>query len=232
MDRKKLNGIISLIINVLVIVGVTWSVAYYFYHEDGAGNMLAHGPECFRFFTIDSIILAALTCAIYMYFNIMAIRGKKYDIPLWLKIFRYVAAVAVGVTFFVVLLVLAPLAPVQGYSPLYVYEDNCIILHGLAPLFVMFSVVVLEREDHFERKYMYYSFSTVGIYGTVYFICVLIAKIWDDFYYFTFGGKNYLAPVSALMVLGLAWGVMELMYFLQKLCVDKLPKLKEEQWQQ
>ena len=63
MERKKLFNILSLVCNVLMFGLTTWAVAFYFYSDTGSGNMLAHGFDCFRFFTIDSNVLAAIASA-------------------------------------------------------------------------------------------------------------------------------------------------------------------------
>lgn len=225
MERKKLYNILSLVSNVLIIIGVVWSVAFYFYHDDGSGNMLAKGAQCFRFFTIDSNILVAISCAIYLYFNILRCMGKEIQTPLWVKVFRYVAVNSVAVTFFVVLFFLAPMVVItQGLSPWYLYEDNCIILHALAPMLAMLCVILFEKEDRIEKKYTYFSFTTVTIYGIIYFICVVFAKVWPDFYSFTFDGRYYLSPIAAICVFGMAYLGSELVYWLQKVCIDKLPE--------
>ena len=225
MTQKKLFNILSLVCNLFIFVSVTWSVLYYFYHEDGSGNMLAHGFNCFRFFTIDSNTICGITSAIYLYFNIQRLRGKDIATPFWLKIAKYITTVSVGVTFFVVLLVLAPMFSITEGGPIwFLYEQNCFILHFMGPVMAMLTVALFEKDDIIENKKLtYWSFATVGVYATVYLICVVFAKVWDDFYGMTFGGRLYLAPFGALLIFGICWGTIELLYFLQRLSIKKLP---------
>ena len=223
MEQKKLFNILSLVSNLFILITVTWSVVFYFYHEDGSGNMLAHGTQCFKFFTIDSNILAAVASAIYLYFNIARAAGKEIATPKWLKVFKYVATNAVMVTFFVVLVFLIPVyAYTDGVSPLFFYEQNCIILHLFGPLIAMLTMVVFERDDQIEKNLTLYQFVPVILYGIIYFSCVIIAGVWEDFYGFTFGGRYYLTPIAAVLVLGVSYGASELNYYLQKLSIKKL----------
>ena len=222
MERKKLFNIFSFVINLFIVISVTWSVAFYFYYEDGSGNMLAHGTECFRFFTIDSNILMAIASAIYLYFNIVRMTGKEIVTPTWLKVFKFVATCAIMVTFFVVLIFLIPVAAItEGIAPWFFYERNCLILHLLAPLAAFLSLVLFDKEDQIDRKYINYHFAPVVLYGIVYFTCVVVFGVWPDFYSFTFNGRYYLAPIAAALVLGVSYGASELSYFIQKLCIKK-----------
>ena len=222
MERKKLFNILSLVTNILVVVLVTWAVCFYFFHT-GTGNMLAHGTQYFRFFTIDSNILAAIASLIYIYFNVMKLIGKDIQIPNWLRIFKFVATNTVAVTFFVVLFLLTPMSMYQdGASFWFLYEDNCAILHGVGPILAMLTLIVFEKDDLFEKKYTYFQFVPVALYGLIYLICVVFAKVWPDFYGFTFDGRYYLSPIAAILVFGVSYGAAELMYFLQKLCKLRL----------
>ena len=223
MERKKLFNILSLVCNVLMFGLTTWAVAFYFYSDTGSGNMLAHGFDCFRFFTIDSNVLAAIASAIYIYFNVVRLTGKNIETPLWLKVYKFVATNTVAVTFFVVLFILVPMGyATYGYPMGYFYEYNCSVLHAVGPLLAMLTLVMFEAEDRIDKKYTYYQFLPVALYGIVYFICVVIAGVWPDFYGFTFEGKYYLSPIAVLMIFGVSYGAAELDYYLQGLCLKKL----------
>ena len=188
--------------------------------------MLAHGTTCFRFFTIDSNILTAVSALIYMFFNILAMKGRVVEIPTWVKLFKFISTVAIMVTFFVVLLFLIPMGAItQGLSPFYFYDRNCSILHLIAPLVAATTLCVFEKDDKIDNKVLtYFSLGLVVIYGFVYFICVVIAKVWPDFYGLTFDGRYYLSPIGALLILCVCWGSIELLYYLQGLCIRKLPE--------
>ncbi len=223
MERKKLFNILSFVCNLSIFGLVTWAVLYYFVHEDGSGNMLAHGFTCFRFFTIESNVFCSLVCLVYLYFNIMRMAGKEVVVPQWLKVLKFVATNTVAVTFFVVLFLLVPMGYIQGtYTIGFFYEYNCSVLHAIGPLLAMLTLIVFEKDDHFDKKFTYFQFVPVVLYGIVYFSCVVIAKVWPDFYGFTFDGRYYLSPIAAILVLGVSYGAAELMYFLQKLCVKKI----------
>ena len=223
MERKKLFNILSLVCNVCMFGLTTWAVAFYFYSDTGSGNMLAHGFDCFRFFTIDSNVLALIASAIYIYFNIVRLTGKNIETPLWLKVYKFVATNTVAVTFFVVLFILVPMGyATYGYPMGYFYEHNCSVLHAIGPLLAMLTLVMFEAEDRIDKKYTYYQFLPVALYGIVYFICVVIAGVWPDFYGFTFEGKYYLSPIAVLMIFGVSYGAAELDYYLQGLCLKKL----------
>ena len=188
--------------------------------------MLAHGAQCFRFFTIDSNILAMVSAGIYLYFNILRFMGKEVVIPFWLKLFKFIATVAVMVTFFVVLVFLIPMTSIAGtMSPAFFYEQNCMILHLFGPLVAALTLVVFEKDDLIEnKKYTFFSLGTVVVYGIVYFSCVVIAKVWPDFYGLTFDGRYYLSPIATLLILAVCYGSIELLYNLQRLSLKRLPE--------
>lgn len=228
MDLKKKFNILSMFCNLFIFVSVLWSVLYYFYKDAGAGNMEVVGAACFKYFTIDSNILAAISSVIYLYFNFARLCGKEVQIPQWLKVFKFIATNSVAVTFFVVIFCLVPVGYfMNDIPPSYFYEENCIILHLFAPLFAMLTVSVFEKEDQFNKKYTYFSFIPVVLYGIVYFVCVVIAKVWEDHYGLTFEGNYYLTPIAVLMIFGICYGSSELVYYLQTLCNKKLVDTKE-----
>ena len=228
MDLKKKFNILSAFCNLFIFVSVTWSVLYYFYKDTGAGNMDVVGALCFKYFTVDSNIMAAIASVIYLYFNFARLCGKEVQIPRWLKVFKFVATNSVAVTFFVVLLCLVPVGYfMNDIPPVYFYEENCIILHLFAPLFAMLTVSLFEKEDQINKKYTYISFAPVLLYGIVYFVCVVIAKCWKDHYGLTFEGNYYLTPIAVLMIFGICYGSSELVYYLQTLCNNKLKDKKE-----
>ena len=148
MEQKKLFNILSFVCNLFLVISIFWSVIFYFYYEDGSGNMLAHGTQCFRFFTIDSNILAMVAAGIYLFFNIQRLRGIEIETPYWLKLFKFIATVSVAVTFFVVLFILIPMAAyASGTSPAYFYEKNCMILHLFGPIIAMLTLVLFEKDE-------------------------------------------------------------------------------------
>ena len=110
----------DLSINVLIVLCTIGAVAYYFFAE-GVGNMLVHGAECFKYFTIESNVLAAITCVIYIVFNIIKIKKPDYIVPTWALILKFVGTISVSVTFVMVVFVIAP-----GYAVIYdaSYFDN------------------------------------------------------------------------------------------------------------
>lgn len=195
---KKLNAL-SLVSNLAIFVATFYSVLK-FYIGVGFGNMMVHGPSCFRFFTVDSNILVAVGSLVMLTYNIRRFNNPDIAIPNGLRLFKFAGTVAVTVT---LITVLAFLGPTTGYDIM--FEGPCLFMHLLTPLAAILTFSVFEADGKFSMKQALIGVIPTAVYGVVYLI--LVVKIgkdnggWNDFYGFNSGmleGKWYISMIAML----------------------------------
>ena len=214
--RDTIFAAVSLVCNTFVFAAVLWKVAAFFL-PGYAGNPDVYRTACFRYFTIDSNIFAALGCLAVIPFNVMTLIGKARDIPLALKLFKYAGASAVGLTFMTVLLFLGP---TQGYA--FMYTGVNFWLHLVCPLIVIFTFVLTECKGRIGFVFSLIGVVPMLVYGAVYLCEVLMLGPenggWVDFYGFNMGGLWYVFfPVMASAAYGIGSGVLALHNLFAKL---------------
>ena len=184
---KKTKRQLAVAVQILIIIFTACSVGFMFFFS-GSGNMRVNRSVIFRYFTVDSNILCAVSCAVSL---VQTLRGRenKSKAPMLL---RYAGTAAVTVTMITVLLFLGPL---YGYAPMFSRWN--LWLHLLGPIFAIISFVWLERDGTFpEKKHLILPLLPVILYGIVYYImAVMLGQNqggWPDFYGFNMGGRWYL----------------------------------------
>ncbi len=190
---KKIKRWSAVAVQILIIVFTAWSVSFMFFFS-GSGNMRVNRYVVFRYFTVDSNILCAASCAFSL---IQTLRGRSFENKAAM-LFRYAGTAAVTVTMMTVLLFLGPL---YGYASMFSRWN--LWLHLLGPLLAVVSFVWLERDGTFpEKKHLILSLLPVILYGIVYFIMVIMIGRdrggWPDFYGFNMGGRWYLSYAAML----------------------------------
>lgn len=187
--RISIRMFLAILLNLAVFVQTFCSILTYFRPDrDGMG--------CFVYFTVDSNILAAVVSLILAVFEIKGMKTGK-TAPKWAVILKFMGTVAVGVTFFTVMLFLGPTSEV-GFGPL--VTGHNLFLHVLNPLAAMFSLAVLERKPNLRLAETLWGLVPTILYGIVYFYKVMILGPgkggWFDFYGFTLGGMWYLSAIA------------------------------------
>jgi len=195
--KTKTRNTISLILNIAMVIMVVYSIAFFFSkigQSKGVGNMSVGGFYCFRFFTIDSNVLAATASLLLIPFNIKSIKSNKDELPTNLLLFKFIGTIAVTLTLMVVLLFLGPM---NGYPKM--FEDVNIYLHLICPLISLISFMFFEKGLTIDSKKVVYGLIPVIIYGTIYAINVLVIKVWEDFYHFNIGGYWYITYLVIIL---------------------------------
>ena len=193
-DTSKITKYwVAVAVQILIIVFTAWSVGFMFFFS-GSGNMRVNRSVIFRYFTVDSNVLCAVSSAVFL---IQALRGHKSDGKA-VMLFRYAGTAAVTVTMMTVLLFLGPL---YGYDSMFSRWN--LWLHLLGPLLAIVSFVWLERDGTFpEKKHLILSLLPVIVYGAVYLVmAVMIGRDrggWPDFYGFNIGGRWYLSYAAMM----------------------------------
>ncbi len=191
--NKKLKTALTALVLLLLIVFTAWSVCTMFF-VSGSGNMRVNRTVIFRYFTVDSNILCAVSCVFPL---IGMLRGRKTESEA-VMLLRYAGTSAVTVTMMTVLLFLGP---VYGYPSM--FSGWNLWLHLLCPLLAIVSFVWLERDGTGpEKKHLFLSILPVAVYGIVYYVMTVATGSekggWPDFYGFNRNGKWYLSYVIML----------------------------------
>ncbi len=187
----KVKKYASILAQLLVIVFTVWSVGSMFLFS-GSGNMRVRRWVVFRYFTVDSNILCAVSCGVFLVGMLLG-SGKKA-----VMLLRYAGTAAVTVTMMTVLLFLGPL---YGYPAM--FDGWNLWLHLLCPLLSLVSFAWLERDGTCpEKKHLIFSLLPVILYGAVYLVMtVFIGQErggWPDFYAFNMNGTWYLSYLGML----------------------------------
>ena len=206
MKQVRIRNGISLVMNAAVFLMVLFAMLWFFTPDgnDGAGNMTHGGAAVFRYFTVDSNILAALACLLLIPYNIKSLRRGEDAIPKWALTLKLVGTVAVMLTFAVVMLYFLPLV---GFGTELISGAN-LPLHLLCPLLAMISFCFFERGLFVTKTRLLLGIVPSVLYGTVYLINVIFLQTWEDFYYFNVGGFWYLTyllfpALTYLLALGI-----------------------------
>lgn len=192
MKRKQIFNLLSLICNVANVVLVTYAIISFFFVKDN-DVLVAKNWECFRYFTIDSNVLMAITSIIVIVHNIKSFNKDCIQMPIYAKICKFVGTVAVTVTFLTVMFFLGPN---MGYKEMLI-EGN-LYLHLICPLLAIISYILFETGNDFSNKYFYLGLAPTVIYGLIYLILVLITKTRPDFYGFNMNGLWYISLIAMI----------------------------------
>lgn len=194
---KKTFNILSLIFNIVIVLSTAYSV-FSFFTGIGAGNMRVNGSECFRFFTVDSNILAAFGSIAMLVYNVKRIKNINTAVPRGLQFFKFAGTVAVTLTF---ITVVAFLGPTMGFDIM--FEGPCLFMHLTTPIIAVITFCIFEAGNSFSIKQALVGVIPTIIYGAVYAVMVLVVGAenggWNDFYGFNSNaleGKWYISIIA------------------------------------
>ena len=206
MDAKKRN-IIDLIFNLAIFLSTAVAVGYYF--VGGPDILGSRGSGCFKYFTTDSNVLAALGALVMLFYNVKKLRAPETATPKWAAIFKFVGAVSVTITFLTVVLFLVPVSCAKGglRSFFFYFEGNVFALHFSTPVLAALSVMFFERDAALTERDALWALAPTVVYSIVYAVMVIYVGKWTDWYGFTFGGHSRLAPVSMVGMYLVTYGV-------------------------
>ncbi len=189
--NQRLRFFLTAAAQILIIVFTFWSVGSMFLYT-GSGNMRVNRGVVFRYFTVDSNILCALSSLFLLFCRLHGRGGRAATL------LRYMGTASVTVTMMTVLLFLSFL---YGFGAM--FEGWNLWLHGLGPLLSIVSFVWFERDENtLSIKYLPLAVYPVLAYGVVYLIMAVIIGPrgggWPDFYALNTGGRWYLSYAGML----------------------------------
>ena len=191
----------------------------------GSGALAENSLSVFKYFTFQSNIFMGVVAFIYGYYQLLILRNKKDKIPHVLLVFNHVGVTAVGLTFLIVILFLAP-----GYGFDKMYNNANLFFHALVPVVAMINYMFFEKECAIKFKETVCSMIPCTLYGIVYFIVVAsqngYGNVKIDFYMFgangpVVGAFNFIAVISIAYAIGL------IIYFVNYLIFQR--KNRQEQ---
>ncbi len=111
VTNEKKRIWLRVIVQILIIALTFYSTGYMFFIS-GSGNMRVNRAVIFRYFTVDSNILCAVSCVFSLIHMLLGNKTESKAVML----FRYAGTAAVTVTMMTVLLFLGPL---YGYASMF-----------------------------------------------------------------------------------------------------------------
>ena len=190
--RKKVKTIFAAAVNGLIVILTIYGMSRFF-TVGGDGNMPVMNTSCFRFFTVDSNLLAAIGSLLMLIGQLRQL-GKDEPLPAAFLVLKHVGSTAVGVTFFTVFCFLGML---YGYASMIAGVN--LYMHLITPLLAMLGFILLEKQPPIRFRSISLGLLPTLLYGVVYVYLVVIRKRWPDFYGFNIGGHWILS--CCLMVL-------------------------------
>lgn len=223
--KKRIFNICALLINFAIVLFTIDSIAYNFRSDILRDPQWFGftGFKCLRFFTNLSNIFVAIVAVMIIVFTIRNLIKDQYDFPKWLINLKFVATTAVTLTFVTVVLFLSPLFAINGHGYFSLFMHNNFFLHFLTPVLAIISFVLFERKEPINFRTTFFAIIPTFVYGIVYIIMVVFLGWWPDFYGFTFGGRMWAAPISAVAMLLATFIIALTLRFFHNKWVTKKP---------
>ena len=216
MKNNKLfiaSFITNILIFLLVLTGVILMMTI------GSGALGTANITVFKYFTFQSNVFMGVVAFIYAWYQLLILLGKKDKLPHVLLVFNHVGTTAVGLTFLVVIMFLAP-----GYGFHLMYRGANLFFHGIVPVVSMLGFMFIHKECNITFKETIFSVIPSLLYGIVYFIVVASTNGYGDinidFYMFGANGP-LIGAFNFLVVMGVAYAFGLVLYFIHLLVFKK-----------
>lgn len=211
MDKKqKIALVLNIIIFVMAVVGSIFCFGEIYIV---ATKPIEHGFKLFKFFTVQSNVLAGITSLLYIIFLLRENKTKK-AIPKTINILRYIATVDLIITFLVVALFLGFIVE-EGYFSMYTNAN--FFYHFAIPVLNLISFVFYENTQKLKLKDTLWGISHLTLYAIFYLtvVCSHFNNGSVDLYYdwYAFAQKGLaIAFVCGAVVFGLGYCVSYILY--------------------
>lgn len=150
------------------------------------GILIASGAQNLQFFTVDSNLLFGLVCLSDLVLGVTGVLQKNERVRLWMDRLWYIAAVAVSLTFTVVVVMFGPLV---GYAPL--FQDANLYFHLIVPVLGIVSFCAFHRDRAIPLGETAAALIPSLVYGAYYTAVLLVRGVHypdTDWYGFAAGG--------------------------------------------
>lgn len=188
----KRNTLFSLLLNIAIIAFVVGGIIG---HYTGFGPVSPPSFSYYHYYTQQSNILNAVICLIFIVFLILEATGKIKQIHKYVYIMKHVGAVAVTVTFLVVVLILTPGSAATGEPVSRLYTGTGMFFHVFAPVLTIVTFLLFERNKDIKYPQTLFALIPLVIYIIYYTsICCThmnsdgtIDRYYDVYTFFRFG---------------------------------------------
>ena len=126
MNKEKRRAVSALIVDGLAALCALIGSVEHFGRE---------GFAMLRWYTVLSNVFLLAAAAICIYYELGALLGKRFFLPTWARVTRYLATVMISMTFVVVVFIFAPWIGLPEGLVAMVFNATSIWHHLLAPLF-------------------------------------------------------------------------------------------------
>ena len=226
-NTKIKNAILTVIATFIAVSMAIITVSYVAAPGTTADGGTANGWAFFRYYTSDSNILVAILSIFVAVYALRNTLQNQDEMPEWLIIFYLVATTGTTVTFLTTAVFLTPLYTSYGYPFYFLFAGKMFFLHFLNPVLAIVILIFFLGKIKFNIKHVLLSISTVVVYSCVY-VPMVLSKAWEDFYGFTFGGKNWVTPLSLIVMYSVTFGLAFLLAFLHNLFYKKMEERKSK----
>jgi hypothetical protein len=163
-------------------------------------------------FTLLSAIFMELVAGISA-FIVLFSKMRKTAIPnkKAIQMWYLAASTASMITCLTVLFFLAPMRVTRGGNYFDPLLETMFFLHFFNPVLSAITYIFTMDKIKINWKKRIIAALPFIIYAAVYAVCVIVLKVWPDFYGLTFGGKYYLVPIVFLIFLALSYGITSLL---------------------
>ncbi len=226
MKKTIIKNIITSIVSLFIGISTLIVTCLFVFQKLDPGipaSASAAGIYFFRYYTSDSNFLVAIVSFIILGFCIKNIVQKRDEMPIWLVVLFLIVTTGTTVTFLTTALFLAPTYAMNGNSYFFMFEGKLFFLHFLTPILAIFMVIFLLDYYRLNWKHALLCVLTVAIYSCFY-VPFVLSGYWPDFYGFTFGGNLWVAPLSLIVMLGVAIGIGFMLVLFHNLFFKKLHK--------
>ena len=198
MSRRKRIVVLAINVFIAVLVVVAWAMLVF---GPGSDMLAARGVGSLKYFTVLSNLLLAVASLVYAVCQVRCLGGAASEVPRAAHILKYVATVAVGLTFLTVMVFLGPLF---GY-PL-MFKGGNLWLHLVVPVLAIVEFCVLDGPHELGLRDNLAAVVPTLVYGICYVGNVLVNGVGEgstsnDWYGFTLWGVDKIPLVLTVMLL-------------------------------
>ena len=212
MNKRRLLFILS---NIFIATTTVAAVIVVEIYGSRAGRLDNNGFPFWQnivTFTVLSNIYLAVVAAIATIYNIF---HKSSPLPRWLTTLYLSAVSSALITFFTVILYLAPARALSGRNYFDMLLEPMFFLHFFNPVLSAVIYIFFMDGAKLPLKSRLLALIPFVIYAIIYLVFVVILKICPDFYGLTFGGHYYLTPLVFIGFIAVDFGIATMLNTLQ-----------------
>ena len=219
--KQKVLSVTSLIYNIAIVGFVAGAFIYSYFPSNAGVSLMASGFSSIRFYTVLSNVLLAIFSLPILIGDIVCLVKKRYELPTWVSILKFLGVVGTTITFLTVVCFLAPNAAKSGEGYWSMFQGPNLYYHLIVPILAIFSFVFTELNASFKLPYTPIGLVSVVGYGIFYIINYFCHLIDDgnggyDWYGFIGDSKRPVWLVAIIMLIA-SYLICIVLYFLHRL---------------